>query len=145
MKKMYAVNYDGYGGLDALRLCDVPMPEIAADEVLIRVHAASLNPFDWKLRSGMLRSFFDLEFPITPGRDGCGEIVSLGKTVEMDSSCALHPGQRVSFVSSRLQYGALAEYCAVKAADFVVPVSQHLTSQQCRASARWAGRLECSC
>ena len=77
---MRALNYERYGGIDALQIGEISVPEVADDEVLIRVHAASLNPFDWKLRNGMLRDFFEIEFPITPGRNGCGEIMSLGKS-----------------------------------------------------------------
>jgi len=130
---MRALFYKNYGGIDALQIDEIPIPEVADDEVLIRVHAASINPFDWKLRNGMLREFFDVEFPITAGRDGCGEIVSLGKSVENDSSTPLRPGERVAFVSSRLQHGALAEFSAVKARGFVVPAPQKMTDQQCAA------------
>ena len=130
---MRALNYERYGGIDALQIGEISVPEVADDEVLIRVHAASLNPFDWKLRNGMLRDFFEIEFPITPGRDGCGEIISLGKMVDEDRSAVLQPGQRVSFVSSRMQHGALAEFAAVKAQDFVVPAPQNMTDQQCAA------------
>ena len=76
---MRAVQYDDYGDIDVLNVADSGIPAFSEDEVLIKVGAAALNPFDWKLRSGMLRDFFELEFPITPGREGCGEIVELGK------------------------------------------------------------------
>jgi len=130
---MRALNYEDYGGIDTMQIGETPVPEIADDEILIRVHAASINPFDWKLRNGMLRNFFDVEFPITPGRDGCGEIVSLGKSAEQDDHNALQPGQRVSFISSRMQHGALAEFAAVKALDFVTPAPPDMTDQQCAA------------
>ena len=130
---MRALDYENFGGIDALQISEVVVPEIADDEALIRVHAASINAFDWKLRNGMLRDFFAIEFPITPGRDGCGEVVALGKMAARDSSVALQLGQRVSFISSRLQHGALAEYAAVTARSFVVPAPQNMTDQQCAA------------
>lgn len=49
---MKVVRIHEFGGPDVLRLEDVPMPEPQADEVLIRVHAASVNPVDYKMRSG---------------------------------------------------------------------------------------------
>ncbi len=122
-----ALSYKEYGDINVLELGETSRTEIAEDEVLIRVRAASLNPFDWKLRSGSLREVFELGFPITPGRDGCGEVVRLGDAVQ-DSQ--LEPGQLVSFISSRLRYGALAEFVAVQARDFVVPVAENLTLEE---------------
>jgi len=130
---MRTLDYDDYGDIDAFQISEMPAPEIADDEILIRVHAASINPFDWKLRNGMLRNFFDVEFPITPGRDGCGEIVSLGKIAEQNNEALLQPGQRVSFISSRMQHGAMAEFAAVKAQDFIAPAPKDMTAQQCAA------------
>ena len=124
---MRALYYREYGDVDVVQLSDLPSPSIADDEVLIRVRAASLNPFDWKLRSGRLRDFFELKFPVTPGRDGSGEIVKLGSSAQ---DLQLEPGQLVSFISSRLQQGSLAEFAAVKAKDFVVPVAESLTLQE---------------
>ena len=124
---MRAVSYANYGDVEVLDLAASAVPAIADNEVLIRVRAASLNPFDWKLRNGMLRSVFDLEFPITPGRDGCGEIVELGKNVQ---ELPFEQGQLVSFISSRLRNGSLAEYVAVSGRDYVAPVAGNLTLQE---------------
>ena len=130
---MRALNYECHGGIDALQVSETPVPEAADDEVLIRVHAASINPFDWKLRNGMLRDFFDMEFPVTPGRDGCGEIVSIGRAAEQDHGAVLQSGQRVSFISSRMQQGSMAEFAAVRAQDFIAPAPKDLAAQQCAA------------
>jgi len=130
---MRAVNYAEYGNSDVLQLTDTPIPQPGDDEVLIEVRAASINPFDWKLRNGWLQDFFSPDFPITPGRDGCGTIVKLGKNVVPEPDGGLTIGRRVSFISSRVQYGALAEFVAVKAADFVAPAPNNLTDQQCAA------------
>ncbi len=127
VNSMRALCYESYGNVDVLDLRDTNVPDIEDDEVLVQVHTASLNPFDWKLRSGMLRNVFDVEFPITPGRDGYGKIVALGKNAqELD----LSEGQLVSFISSRLRQGSLAEYAAVSAKDNVVPAATNLTSQE---------------
>jgi len=124
---MRAIQYDKYGGADVLHSTDSAVPGIGDNEVLIRVRAASLNPFDWKLRNGMLRDFFDTEFPITPGRDGCGELVELGNNA---GDLALKAGQLVSFISSRLQHGSMADYAAVFGKDSVVPAADNLTLQE---------------
>lgn len=125
--QMRAIQYASYGDRDVLHIADSDIPRISDDEILIKVRAASLNPFDWKLRSGMLADFFEAEFPITPGRDGCGEIVELGKNVD---GTRLARGQLVSFICSRLQRGSLAEYAAVSGQDSVVPVAENLTPQE---------------
>jgi NADPH:quinone reductase-like Zn-dependent oxidoreductase len=124
---MRSIRYSSYGEPSVLHIADAPVPKISDDEVLIRVLAASLNPFDWKLRSGMLQNFFDLDFPIIPGRDGCGELVALGKNVDAKRFAQ---GQLVSFISSRIQQGSLAEFAAVSANDNVVPVAGNLTPQE---------------
>ena len=125
--KMRAIQYDSSGERDVLHVANPGVPGISDNEVLIRVRAASLNPFDWKLRNGMLRDFFDTEFPITPGRDGCGEIVELGNNA---GDLALKAGQLVSFISSRLQQGSMADYAAVFAKNSVVPAAENMTVQE---------------
>lgn len=127
---MRVLRYESYGGIDVLGLTDSSVPKIAENEVLIRVLAASLNPFDWKLRNGMLRNFFELDFPVTPGRDGCGSIVELGKNVQ---GLGLEQDQLVSFISSSLRHGSMAEYVSVSRKDYVVSVAANLTSQECAA------------
>lgn len=124
---MRALSYSEYGGIDVLGLAELSVPEIGANEVLIRVQTASLNPFDWKLRNGMLREFFEPDFPITPGRDGCGEIVEIRIN---GSELPLSKGQRVSFISSGLQRGSMAEFVAVNATGNVVPVAENLSIEE---------------
>lgn len=123
---MRALYYEEYGDADVLKHGETRNPEISDDEVLIRVRAASLNPFDWKLRNGMLRDFFEIDFPITPGRDGCGEIVELGKNV---GGMRLEQGQLVSFILSELQHGSMAEFVGVSGNDNVVPAADNLSIQ----------------
>jgi NADPH:quinone reductase-like Zn-dependent oxidoreductase len=124
---MRAIFYEEYGDIDVMTLGDAESPVIADDEVLIRVRAASLNPVDWKLRNGMLREFFDPEFPIIPGRDGCGEIVTPGESA---GDSGLTEGQLVSFISSSMRQGSMAELAAVTAQDNVVPAAKFLSLQE---------------
>ncbi len=124
---MRALYYEDYGGIDVMALGEVEPPEIADDDVLISVRAASLNPFDWKLRNGSLREYFDPPFPIIPGRDGCGEIARLGDAAR---NLDLAEGQLVSFISSRLRQGSMAKLAAVKAKDNVVPAAGTLSLEE---------------
>ncbi len=91
-----AVEFDHYGGPEVLKLRHIAPPQPGPGEVLIRVHAASMNPVDWKMRSGMLQKFFPVAFPAITGRDGAGEVVALGSDAE-----ATLVGKRVCFLASR--------------------------------------------
>jgi NADPH:quinone reductase-like Zn-dependent oxidoreductase len=61
-----------------LHLRELPDPRPQADEVLVRVRAAGVNPVDWKIRQGRLRVILRLNFPFIPGGDIAGEVVSTG-------------------------------------------------------------------
>ena len=70
---MRALRIHEYGGPDVLRLEDAPVPQPAAGQILVKVRAASINPIDWKMRSGVLAKVFPLSFPRILGRDCAGE------------------------------------------------------------------------
>lgn len=84
---MKAVQYDAYGGPDVLKWREAAAPSLTADGVLIEVHAASVNPIDWKIRSGRMANVMPLNFPAGTGRDGSGVVraasdeASIGKRV----------------------------------------------------------------
>ncbi|HEY6823891.1 MAG TPA: NADP-dependent oxidoreductase [Steroidobacteraceae bacterium] len=75
---MRAVLFTGYGGVDKLELREVPEPSAGPGEIKVRVAASSVNPIDWKLRSGSYRQRSPLEFPAILGRDASGEVVATG-------------------------------------------------------------------
>lgn len=75
---MRAVVIHQFGGRDQLQLAEVPTPAPGRREVLIRIHAAGVNPVDWKIREGLLRSRLPHQFPIIPGWDVSGVIASTG-------------------------------------------------------------------
>lgn len=87
---MKVVRLHGYGDIDQLRYEDVPTPEPGPNEVLVKVAATSLNPIDWKLRSGAMKDFWPLQLPYILGRDAAGEVVKAGAEVS-----ALQPGEQV--------------------------------------------------
>jgi NADPH:quinone reductase-like Zn-dependent oxidoreductase len=78
---MKAVVLIGYGGVDKLELRDVPDPKVGPNEIKVRMAGASINPIDWKLRSGALQAYMSLELPAILGRDASGEVVELGPGV----------------------------------------------------------------
>jgi NADPH:quinone reductase-like Zn-dependent oxidoreductase len=73
---MKAIVIDDYGGVDRLQVRELPDPRPQADEVLVCVRAAGVNPIDWKIRQGQLRVILHLNFPFVPGGDIAGEVIS---------------------------------------------------------------------
>jgi NADPH:quinone reductase-like Zn-dependent oxidoreductase len=87
---MRAIVVTGYGGVDQLEVRNVPEPSVGPGEVKVRVVASSVNPIDWKLRSGAYRKTRPLEFPAILGRDASGEVVAVGTGVR-----SIRVGERV--------------------------------------------------
>ena len=80
---MRAVVIHRYGGPEELKFEDnVPEPQISGSTVLIRAAAASVNPIDWKVRSGTRRKDFPLSFPAILGRDVSGVVRAVGANVK---------------------------------------------------------------
>jgi NADPH2:quinone reductase len=105
---MRAVRYHEYGGPDVLGVDQVDRPEPEADEVLVEMHAASVNPVDVLFRSG---EYGEIPLPSVPGGDGAGIVAAVGDDVERFAD-----GDRV-FLSGmdRAAGGTFAEYAAVPA------------------------------
>lgn len=78
---MKAVRFDKYGGIDVLRLDDVPTPAPAAGEVVVKVQAAAINPGEAKIREGLLHSMWPATFPSGEGSDFAGTVASVGAGV----------------------------------------------------------------
>jgi len=74
---MKAVQVHAYGGPEVLQYEDVPRPQPKADEILVRVHAAGVNPADWKIREG----YFSSALPLIMGIDFSGVVESVGSRV----------------------------------------------------------------
>jgi NADPH:quinone reductase-like Zn-dependent oxidoreductase len=80
---MKAVIAERYGGPEVLQIEDVPVPQVAANGVLVRVHATSVNPIDWKLRYGLLSAVRNFRFPVIWGTDFSGVVVEVGQNVTL--------------------------------------------------------------
>jgi len=126
---MKAILQERFGPPDVLRLADTDRPEPRADDVLVRVHAASINPADWHILRGdpyVARLMgIGLTKPKKPvaGSDAAGVVEAVGANVK-----ELHPGDEV-FGFFR---GAFAEY-ACGAASKVAPKPASLTFEQAAA------------
>jgi NADPH:quinone reductase-like Zn-dependent oxidoreductase len=77
-----AVQFSEYGGPDTLRVADVDEPHAGPGQVRIAVRAASINPIDWKKRSGMLAEQMPLELPYVLGNDASGVVDEVGDGVD---------------------------------------------------------------
>jgi NADPH:quinone reductase-like Zn-dependent oxidoreductase len=107
---MKAVRIHEYGGPDVLRYEDAPLPDVGAGEVLIQVHATSVNPVDWVMREGYFKDFLPLTFPAILGRDVSGVIEAVGAGVS-----SVQPGDAVMAWVDLAHGGAHAEYVVVPA------------------------------
>ena len=80
---MKAIRYHAYGGPEQLRYEDAPAPTPKDGEVLVRVRATSVNPWDYKLASGAFRNMVPMDFPFIPTEaKGRASRVSLSTALE---------------------------------------------------------------
>jgi len=105
---MKAVVLHEYGAPDNLKYEDFDDPVAGEGEVLVRVAAASINPVDWKMRSGEAKERFPVEFPAILGRDVSGIVHEVGAGVT-----GFEPGDKVF----ALAWHTYAELCVVKASE----------------------------
>lgn len=120
---MKAIYYEEFGAPEVLQYGERPKPQAAADEVLVQVAAAGVNPIDRRLRSGQLKEFFQREWPIIPGWDVAGRIVEVGSDVD-----GWQVGDDIVGLAFTwfLHHGAYAEYVPVKAAS-IAPKPEQLS------------------
>jgi NADPH:quinone reductase-like Zn-dependent oxidoreductase len=128
---MKAIVQDEYGSADVLELRDIEKPEIGDDEVLVHVHAASVNPGDWAIMSGLpyiARPVYGLRKPknAVRGTDVAGTVEAAGNGVRR-----FQPGEEVFGWCGGLG-GAFAEYAAASE-DALAPKPTNLTFEQAAA------------
>jgi len=103
---MKAIVVSEYGGPEVLKFKDSPDPSPGPHEVLVRVAATSVNPFDIKRRSGEAKAFAPINFPGILGVDVAGTVISCGPGVK-----GFSPGERVFGMADR----TYAELCLAEA------------------------------
>lgn len=107
-KHSKAIRIHAYGGAEVLQLETVETPELQANEVLVRVIAAGVNPVDWKITEGYLKDFMPIQLPYIPGRDIAGIVEEVGSQVT-----AFQKGDAVFGQSDK---GGYAEYTVASVA-----------------------------
>ena len=121
---MKAVVLYEYGDVNKLQVeNDQQEPPFGPGEVRVRVRATSINPVDWKIRSGAARSRMPVDFPAILGRDLAGEVVECGRDVT-----GFPKGMRVMGLAN----GTYAEFTTVKA-DILAPIPDRLSFEHAAA------------
>jgi len=112
---MKAYTIQRYSKEDPLQLTDVPEPVVKEHEVLIEVHAASINPLDAKLKSGEFKLMLPYTFPLILGHDVAGRVTKVGSAVTR-----FKPGDEVFGRVADFRIGTFAESIAVHEADLAI-------------------------
>src|SRR6266540_5426979 len=119
---MKAAQISEYGSTDVIQVRDIQQPIIGDEQVLVEVHAASINPWDTMVREGRVKDVMPLELPVTLGGDLAGVVSAVGKRVT-----GLQAGDKVYGQTGQTggNTGAFAEFAAV-AADEVGNMPENL-------------------
>jgi NADPH:quinone reductase-like Zn-dependent oxidoreductase len=118
---MKAIRIHTYGGPEVLHYEDAPRPEPQAGEVLVRVHAAGVNPIDWKVREGEMKDFWPHKFPLILGWDLSGVVEELGS-----GASRFKIGDEVYSLPDPTRNGAYADYIVVREPELALkPNSLH--------------------
>ncbi len=105
---MKALVLKRYGGLDHVAFADIARPALKPDEILVQVHAASLNPIDTMIPKGTFKAILRFQLPATLGSDLAGVVVEVGNRVTR-----FKPGDAIFASIFDLGTGALAEFVVV--------------------------------
>ncbi len=123
---MKAVQFDKYGGIDVLKVVDVPVPRPGQAEALIKVRAASINPGEAKIREGMVHARWPATFPSGEGSDFAGIVTVIGS-----GAAGVKVGDEViGFTDRRASH-----------AEYVIAEAQNLTLKPENVSWEAAGSL----
>ena len=118
---MQAVVYDDYGDASVLHCDQIAVPKRTSGEVLIEVHATSVNPIDYRIRSGELKGLLPGGFPRVPGYDVAGVVV------DCEDGDPFDPGDRVMAFLRHVRGGACAEFstCPIDAVAKLPAVDEY--------------------
>ncbi|WP_046655905.1 NADP-dependent oxidoreductase [Lysobacter capsici] len=105
---MKAFILDRYGKTTGLRMGDLPEPEVGEDDVLVQIHAASVNVLDSKIRNGDFKLILPYRLPMVLGNDLAGVVVRVGAKVRR-----FKPGDEVYAKTDSTRIGAFAEMIAI--------------------------------
>lgn len=124
---MKAAVLDKFGPSSVMEVREVPRPQINANQVLVEVAAAGVNPIDWKIREGWMSERFGSEFPMILGFDAAGTVAEVGANVT-----GFQPGDPVFARSNVGPGGCYAEFAAIDA-NTVAPKPEALNDDEAAA------------
>src|SRR6476660_968795 len=121
---MKAIRIHRYGGPAVLKYEDAPRPKPQTGEVLVRVHAAGVNPIDWKVREGHMKDFWPHKFPLILGWDLSGVVEEVGAGPAAAGRFKI--GDEVYGLPDPTRHGAYADYIVVREPELALkPKSLH--------------------
>ncbi len=109
---MKAFTIDRYGKKEVGRITEIPEPELRDDDILIQIHAASVNLLDVKIRNGEFKPILPYRLPLVLGHDVAGTVVKVGPRARR-----FKLGDEVYARPDDFRIGTFAEYIAVKEAS----------------------------
>jgi 2-desacetyl-2-hydroxyethyl bacteriochlorophyllide A dehydrogenase len=101
-----------YGKDDSVAALELPVPELRDDDVLVQVHAASINPLDLKIKNGELKPLLPYKLPLILGNDLAGVVIDVGPRVHR-----FKPGDDIYAKPDQARIGAFAEVIAISEDD----------------------------
>ncbi|MEF9956163.1 MAG: NADP-dependent oxidoreductase [Acinetobacter sp.] len=119
---MKAIYIERYGNIDGVQIGELPKPALQPDDVLIHIHAASINPLDLRVLEGEFKAILPVKFPFILGNDLAGVVVEVGSQIKK-----FKIGDEVYAKTD--QTGAFAEYAVVKASTLSLK-PKNLSMQQ---------------
>jgi NADPH:quinone reductase-like Zn-dependent oxidoreductase len=138
---MKAVRVHEYGGPEVLKYENAPRPRPVAGEVLVRIHAAGVNPVDWKVRAGQLKDVIAYPMPMIPGWDVSGVVEATGPNV-----IRLKKGDEVYGQPDVVRNGAYAEFAVVPESELALKPTSidhvHAASVPTAALTAWQGLFD---
>ncbi|HEY0272213.1 MAG TPA: NADP-dependent oxidoreductase [Chitinophaga sp.] len=111
-------------------LSDMPMPTAGQGQLLVKLAAAGVNPFDWKVIDGLMKGHAKHDFPFIPGADGAGTIEALGECVSGHQVGDKIYGQ---FFTTPLGHGSYAEYIVVPQEGALDTAPQNISLEEAAA------------
>ncbi|MDI9819074.1 MULTISPECIES: NAD(P)-dependent alcohol dehydrogenase [unclassified Legionella] len=143
---MKAAIIENYGDSNQFIIKEIAKPEIGANEVLIKIQACSVNPIDWRIRSGSLKYVYPIRFPAILGFDLAGTVEAVGKEARL-----FNIGDTVYSCSVKKEGQAYAQYIALdentvsfmpKTMDFKQAATVPLTAMTALQALRDKGRVQ---
>lgn len=111
---MKAAQYNSYGSAEVIEINNIPEPAVSKGQVLVEVHAASINPIDWKVRAGYMKDKMPLKFPVTIGGNFSGVVKKVADGVTEFKIGDEVYGQALTLNGGS---GSIAEFVASNAAN----------------------------